>query len=317
MDIQSKRGTIIRQGQLIIEIIKEIGQVCQERQMEKEAFHIFNKATRLKEEIGKLWDALEKGDQELEFSKYTRALDEERLLQIKDDMNRQKEEIEEMRAQLQCERNETEQMKTEIQIERIKLEQDRQFAKAEADELNCLGESMKRQKEELEEKLCQIKRQIREMEVMSAETELKKKDVVKVMRMNRRKEEELNRMREDTQRAALKTEEHFSQAQVKWIHFQIQKQRRQLDQRLERTMRERDELDVMKIKLQRQSEQLRQRMEDTLRKMLTVAQMKGNMETTVAELNSTWGEMCEAQRKARQNKDQVKHYVVSKAYTTI
>ncbi|KAK7904296.1 hypothetical protein WMY93_016903 [Mugilogobius chulae] len=256
INIKSKKEKIVRQKQLVNEIIRETQTIWKDRQVEKEAFHILNKATRLAKEIEQLWETMEHEEME-------------QKLKIEAD----KHYIEELHSQVQQEKRE------------VKLDRDRQVAKAELDELNNLRVRLEKQNEELDEKLCQLKTQVREIEATSTEAALRKTDLVKTMKKNRKKEADMLKMKEEI--------EKDTNTQVKWINFQIQKKERHLDRRLERTMRERDELDIVKSRWS----------------MSAVAKVKDGMKTTVEELDSTKVEMKEVQKEARENQEQVKRYV--------
>uniref|UniRef100_A0AAV2JEL1 CARD domain-containing protein n=1 Tax=Knipowitschia caucasica TaxID=637954 RepID=A0AAV2JEL1_KNICA len=145
------------------------------------------------------------------------------------------------------------------------------------------------------------KNKVREVEATSAEAELRKTHLVKTMRMSRRQEAELMRLQKEMEQDA--------NSHVKWSNFQLWRKARDLDRRLERAVRERDELDVQKIKVSRQREELRCRMEDFVGQMVSAGRVKDGMEVTMGELGSTREEMQCTQKEARQNQEQVKRYV--------
>ncbi|XP_070773822.1 golgin subfamily A member 6-like protein 22 [Enoplosus armatus] len=181
------------------------------------------KLSRIHEEMEKLWDALEAGEQQLEVT--PREMREpkteagpvektksgsQRQRQDADvgvkvtqggagtegDMQGQKQAME--LARVQSERDELDRLKVKIQKERGDIERDRQLAKVEMDALKRMRESTERQKRQLDETFQRTKKEMREMEVMGAEMELKKKDLAKMMRMSRRKKEEVSKMKEET-----------------------------------------------------------------------------------------------------------------------
>ncbi|KAI3373089.1 hypothetical protein L3Q82_006358 [Scortum barcoo] len=195
------------------------------------------KLSRIQEEMENLWAVLTDSEQQLEvrekqelkkessptentipnYQKQRQDTDvsmkiTQQETEMKDDMQRQKQDIEKKLAQVQSERDEIERLKTKMQRERENIERDRQLAKAEMDAMKCMRENTERQNQELDDKLHRIKKEIREMEVMESEMEIKKKDLVKMIRIYRRKREETIRKeetehtREDTEERKFKTE---------------------------------------------------------------------------------------------------------------
>lgn len=76
-----------------------------------------------------------------------------------------------------------------IQKERENIERDRQLATAEMDVMKCMREGTEKHKKELDDQLEKTKKKIREMEVINTEIEIKKKDLVKMIRKEEMKGE--------------------------------------------------------------------------------------------------------------------------------
>ncbi|KAG7237374.1 hypothetical protein INR49_032419 [Caranx melampygus] len=119
--------------------------------------------------------------------------------------------------------------------------------------------------------------------------------------------EMLRMVREDAgQRERTFAEE---KSQTKWKNFQDKKKRRKLEQWQEKVMKERDELEIMKIKMDRQREEVGQKVQDLITAVHTMAEMNANIEKAVREINYTQEEMLRAQRQMEKNKKEVKVYM--------
>lgn len=57
--------------------------------------------------------------------------------------------------------------------------------------MKCMREGIEKHKQELDDQLEKTKKKIREMEVINTEIEIKKKDLVKMIRKGKRKKEEM------------------------------------------------------------------------------------------------------------------------------
>ncbi|XP_053187126.1 myosin-10-like [Scomber japonicus] len=197
------------------------------------------KLSRIQEEMERLWGVLEDSEQEEDVSlkelkaeteqRKTMTADSQKLRQdtdvsvmitwetewqqMKTDMQRQKQDIENKLVQVQSERDEIERIKTKIETERENLERDKQLAKAEINAMMCMRESVEGQKQELDDKLRKTKKEMRELEVTNAEIEIKKKDLVKMMRIIKRKKEEIHKMKEEIENAKQDMEEREEQSE--------------------------------------------------------------------------------------------------------
>ncbi|XP_031733523.1 trichohyalin-like [Anarrhichthys ocellatus] len=115
-------------------------------------------------------------------------------------------------------------------------------AKAEKDEMVQMRKNIQKQKKGLEIRLEEVKRERREMEVLKCELEIEKRQNQQMIRKGIQKEQEGKKMW-----AEVKIEEDAFKRET-------QKRKKELDQRLERINRERDELEIMKIKMQREKD---------------------------------------------------------------
>ncbi|KAM9383757.1 uncharacterized protein KZ484_005720 isoform 1-T2 [Pholidichthys leucotaenia] len=218
---------------------------------------------------------------------------------------------------------------------------------------NVLGESERRQeaerqKQELDDKLQCTKTEIREMEVLRSEIEIKKKELVKMMRMNKREKEEISKIKEDIEKSKQdmkssgqvleKVEDRCDEAmfeegdtvsearesqapqqrrmdfsrektQIKWMKFQTKKRKRELDHQLEKILKERDEVEIMKIKIQQQRDGIEQTRECVIHAIRTMTEIKTNLKQTAAVMNNTQREILEAQRRTGKDKEDVEKYM--------
>lgn len=100
-------------------------------------------------------------------------------------------------------------------------------------------------------------------------------------------------------------------SRMKWIKFQERKRRWVLDQKLEKTIRERDELEIMKIKLNQQRQEADKKHGDFKILIMTVAKIKATLEKTAVEIKTTSEEIFRAQRKMESNSEDIKQHKVS------
>ncbi|KAM6983475.1 uncharacterized protein LKV04_011420, partial [Tautogolabrus adspersus] len=117
----------------------------------------------------------------------------------------------------------------------------------------------------------------------------------------------LCKMGEDTEQGRTDVSEN---SQLKWISFQAKKKQREVEQWLEKTMKEKDELEIMKIKIQRQKEEIQLKLEDTITTILTVNEIKACIEKTAAEMKNTQMELLKDQSKMKENKEEVEKLMV-------
>ncbi|XP_059912464.1 trichohyalin-like [Gadus macrocephalus] len=82
-----------------------------------------------------------------------------------------------------------------------------------------------------------------------------------------------------------RTDMQQDEGQTKWTNYRAQKQRRELDQRLEKIAQERDALEVMKMKMQLEKEE--QKTKESGSNMGVIDEMKGDMQSTSAGIDHT------------------------------
>ncbi|KAI9516410.1 hypothetical protein NQZ68_015911 [Dissostichus eleginoides] len=368
------------------------------RERQKEGRHTFGivkiHLCRFQKEMKKLWDELEvtlTEEQELKTVSSQMANitcdsqkqreDTDVNIKIKQwqtdmeaDMQRQQQNIEEKLAWAKSEKDDIDQIKINIQTEREDIERERQIARAEMIALTCVRESTERQMQELDDKLLRTKKEIREKEELNTEIEIKKKELVKMIRMSKRKNKEFSSMMEeaepakqDMQEGQDKTKEQVNvedtsdeqkkqlpladrttditqevntemkrvilegeeirkmlcgvredtersrtdfteERKIQWMNFQLKKKQRQLDQQLEKTNKERDELDVTKIKIQKLREEVEQKLKDTITAFLNMDEIKASIEKATTEMKKTREEMLKVQREMDQNKEHINKF---------
>ncbi|XP_078122532.1 uncharacterized protein LOC144528010 [Sander vitreus] len=142
------------------------------------------------------------------------------------------------------------QLKTDFEKMTIK-------AKAEMDEMVHIRDDIQKQKQELEIKLEYVKRERREMQVLKTELEISKRENQQLIRKGIRKEQEGKKMW-----AEVKGEKDV-------LKRETQKRKKELDQRLERINRERDELEIMKLKMQRKNDRSKDVMKESRMAIVT------------------------------------------------
>ncbi|XP_034407078.1 uncharacterized protein PF11_0207-like [Cyclopterus lumpus] len=120
----------------------------------------------------------------------------------------------------------------------------------------------------------------------------------------------LCRVREDAEQSRRDFTEE--KTQIQWMNFRVKKKRRELDKRLDSTMRERDEVEIMKVKIQQHMKEVEQKLEDTITTIRTMSEIKTSIENAAAEMNITREDMLQVQRKMDKNKEEVKKNMVSK-----
>ncbi|RVE63861.1 hypothetical protein OJAV_G00140630 [Oryzias javanicus] len=133
---------------------------------------------------------------------------------------------------------------------------------------------------------------------------MKKIDLEKMIRRNRKRKEDTSIKTEEARKTVQDTEEEQKKTreeslprflhvcdqckskQMKWVYFQAKKKRRELDCRLEKTIRQRDELEITKIQIQKQKEDVERQKQDVMTSVLTMAKVKDNMENGYEEIRN-------------------------------
>lgn len=225
---------------------------------------------------------------------------EVQLGQIQEIMQNAFNELKEYSTQVKFEKTQIETIKIEMQAERLDIERDRKLIDTEMNALKCTRKSIEGEMEELDNKLQRVKREIREMEVVNREVQIKKNNLEKMMKSNRKRKEDTSIKTDgtvqDTEEGPTKTEECLPQPiyvceqckskQMKWVDLHAKKRRRELDCRLEKTVRQRDELEIIKMQIQQQKQDVERQKQDVMASILTVAKVKTNMENAYEEIRS-------------------------------
>lgn len=394
--------------------VQETGTSGREKEGKGNFYNVKTNLCIIMIEMEKFWDVLEEGNEELEV---TLGSDKEELktetVQMKSmkpvmdggihriqwerrkkgDEQREKYDIESKLAQVQSEKNEVGRIKAIIQKEREDIKSDRQLATAEIDMISCMREDIRKQKQELEDQFEKTRKRIREMEVINSETQMQKKDLIKMIRISKRKSgvdnakqgieleqavdrrwseqvlkvnmegrfdeqevrlDEIDRTREtmqlrenqfakdnmDTrdenkvksgmQRVILEIEEIKKMLcvvredpvqnrgaiprennQIKVMNFGAKKDNQEVAQRdswrqQKKTMNGRNEFQIANMNIQdRKSDKVEQKLQN----------IKAIIEKAVAEIINTRQVMLESQRMMKDNKDEVKEYMVSKYFS--
>lgn len=118
----------------------------------------------------------------------------------------------------------------------------------------------------------------------------------------------LRRVREDSDRS--KREMTEEKNQIKWMNFRAKKQRRVLDHQLEKNIKERDDLELMKTRVRRQKEEAEKSLQDSINVFLRMGEIKATMQITAAEIHQTREEMLKAQTLMKESSNQAKTLMV-------
>lgn len=121
--------------------------------------------------------------------------------------------------------------------------------------------------------------------------------------------EKLRRVREDSDQSKREIAEEKNQ--IKWMNFRAKKQRRVLDQRLERNIRERDDLELREMRMQRQKEEVEKKLQDTTNVFVRMAEIKATMQKAAAEILQSGEELLRAQTLMRESSNQANKLMVS------
>lgn len=122
----------------------------------------------------------------------------------------------------------------------------------------------------------------------------------------------LRRVREDSDQS--KREILEEKNQIKWMNFRAKKQRRVLDHQLERKEKERDDLELMKMKIQQQKEDVEKKLQDTQNAFLRMGEIKATVQKAAAEIHQTAEEMLKAQTLMKESCSDAKKLLVSTEY---
>lgn len=193
--------------------VQETGGSGREKEGRGNFYTVKIKLCIIMKEMEKLWNVLENGNEELEVTLGGSVKEEQKTetLQMKSmkpvmdagidriewetmkkgDEQREEYDIERKLAQVQSEKNEVGRIKAIIQKEREGIKRDRQLATTEIHMMKCMREDIKKQKQELEDQFDKTRKKIREMEVINSEIQIQKEDLAKMIRISKRKKEEM------------------------------------------------------------------------------------------------------------------------------
>lgn len=121
--------------------------------------------------------------------------------------------------------------------------------------------------------------------------------------------EMLRRVREDSDQSKREIAEEKNQ--IKWMNFRAKKQRRVLDQRLERNIKERDDLELREMRMQRQEEEVEKKLQGTTNAFVRMAEIKATMQKAAAEILQSGEELLTAQTLMKESSHQAHKLMVS------
>lgn len=122
----------------------------------------------------------------------------------------------------------------------------------------------------------------------------------------------LRRVREDSDQS--KREILEEKNQIKWMNFRAKKQRRVLEHQLERKEKERDDLELVKMKIQQQKEEAGKKLHDMLNAFLRMGEIKAAMQKAAAEIHHTGEEMLKAQTLMKESSNEAEKLKVSRLF---
>lgn len=268
-----------------------------------------------REEIERIKTKTQTEQENIETARQAAKAEMDAMKSMKESNERQKEELDNVLQMTKKEMRELEVMNTEMEIKkkhlvkimRMSRRNEEKFSKMK-NETECAKQDMEGRSEhklEVEMKDRANEQRVR-LQQEQNNTEMKRM-ILKVEEIR----EMLRMVREETEQR--KRDSIEGKSQIKWMNFQAKKKQWKLDQLLEKTMKERDDFVIIKTKTERQREELEQKLEDTIRTILTMSEMKINIEKVAAEINNTREEMLQTQKEMQNNKEEVKKYMVSKS----
>lgn len=122
----------------------------------------------------------------------------------------------------------------------------------------------------------------------------------------------LQRVREDSDQSKRDIVEEKNR--IKWMNFQARKQRRVLDHQLERKEKERDDLELLKMKIQKQKEEAEKMLQDMLNVFQRWGKMKPTVQKAAAEIHHIGEEMLKAQTLMKESSNEAKKLMVSRRF---
>ncbi|XP_041865322.1 chromosome partition protein Smc-like isoform X4 [Melanotaenia boesemani] len=217
---------------------------------------------------------------------------------------------------IRTEIRELEVISSEVEIKKKDLVKMIRKSRQKKEDISKLNEKKEEVLEEMGDRKTQSGVQRSELEAME--------DITELQQHNRSREitSENNNMTSDMQMEDPDEEEiqeifHTKQcwknleeerSQMKWMNFQVMKKRRELSHQLEKTTRERDELEIMKIKLLHQKQEVDRRMDNIIHTAMTLTEIKDNMKKCAAEMNLTKTEIIKTQKEVEESNSEVKNF---------
>lgn len=302
--VQSERDEI---GRIKAKLQTERENIERERQLAKEEMDVIKclkeNNERQKQELDDKLQKTKKDIRDMELLKIEIELKKQDLVKLirmskrkKEDFSMLEGKIKHAKVDLEETRDETEKHRSKQLLE-VKKEDQFDEQKIELQQVDRTREIMKL-RDESEEDIMQTTTENK----VNSDLQKVILEVEDIRKMLHRAKEDIVKSRRDMAEEKIK---------IKWRNFQTKKMRRVLDQKLEKTMRERDELEILMIKIQQQREEVKRKMEGTIIAILTMGQMKANIEKATEEIKNTQEEMLKAQKKMEENKEEVKKHMVS------
>lgn len=122
----------------------------------------------------------------------------------------------------------------------------------------------------------------------------------------------LRRVREDSDQSKREIAEEKNQ--IKWMNFSAKKQRRVLDHRSERNIKERDDLEITKMRIQQQKGEVEKKLQDTTKALLGMAEVKATLQKAAAEILQSGEEMLAAHALMKESSNEANKLMVSAAF---
>lgn len=122
----------------------------------------------------------------------------------------------------------------------------------------------------------------------------------------------LRRVREESDQSKRDILEEKNQ--MKWMNFRAKKQRHILDLQLEKKEKERDDLELTKMKIQQQKDEVEKKLQETRNAFLRMGEIKATMQKAAAEIQHSAEEMLKAQTLMKESSSDAKKLMVSTQY---
>ncbi|CAL8364454.1 unnamed protein product [Lota lota] len=198
---------------------------------------------------------------------------------MKESIQRQQLELDEKLERIRKEIREREVLNTEIDIKKNNLEKSVRRTKMKQQDADKMRKTVPQVKQDMEEK-----ERLRKDDTSEFATDTENAGVgegigvnAKIHRLVHKVQAIRDLLKTVTQKPKQgRTDLQQDESQTKWTNYRAQKQRRELDQRLEKIAQERDALEVIKMKMQLEKEE--QKTEESGCHMTVADEMKGDMQ---------------------------------------